>query len=114
MNLARAYSALLITAIVLGVVGLVLSLVMFVARELCEPLLPVLLPVVTKVLFRSALYYSPGQYYWIAGYIGVLSAGWTVGMVVALRRRPAENRRIDAALKERLGPQYARGAPLDP
>jgi hypothetical protein len=97
-----------------GLAALLLSFVLVIDRKLCEPVLRFLLPIVTKALFRSALYYSPEQYYWIAGYVGGLSAVWTVAMLVVVMRQPAEDARIDAALMGKLGRQRAHGAPLDP
>jgi cyanate permease len=101
-------------AVLGGIAGLLLSFVLFTDRQHCEPLLAFLLPLITKALFRSALYYSPEQYYWIAGYVGGLSAAWTVAVLVIVARQRAENARIDAALMGKLGPDQAHGAPLEP
>jgi hypothetical protein len=87
---------------------------MLVDRPHCEAVLPLLLPMITNALFRHPIFYSPEQYYWVAGYIGGGSALWTVAMLAVFARQPAENRRIDAALMRRIGPQQAHGAPLEP
>lgn len=110
---ARSYIALLIGALLAGIAGMVFGLAMFIAREQVEPSLPFLLPGITKWLTGSALFYRPEQYYWIATYVSLLSAAFAAAVAFAIIRRPAENRRIDAALRSRLGPDEARGAPLE-
>jgi hypothetical protein len=111
---ARSYTALLVAALLAGLAGLAFGLVMFIARAQVEPMLPLLLPAITTALLGSALFYKPEQYYWLATYISLLSAVFAAGIAYAFIRRPAENRRIDAALRGRLGPDQARGAPLEP
>lgn len=110
---ARSYMALLVAALLAGIAGMVLGLVMFIDKEQIEPLVPFLLPAITKRLTGSALYYRPEQYYWIATYVSLLSTAFAAGIAFAIIRRPAENRRIDAALRSWLGPSHVRGAPLE-
>ena len=113
-SFASSYSALLLAALLAGIIALVFGLTMFIARPQVEPLLPLVLPAITKALFRTALFYKPEQYYWIATYVILLSAAFTAGIAFAFIRRPAENKRIDAALRSRIGPDQAQGAPLEP
>jgi len=112
--LTQAWAAMLLAGWAAGLGGLLVSLLLLVDRPLCEPVLITLLPFITKALFRSAFYYEPEQYYWVAGYVGSLSALWTLVMLYVVVRAPAENRRVDAALLRRMGGQDARGAPLEP
>jgi hypothetical protein len=97
-----------------AIAGLLLSLIMLVDRQHCELVLPFLLPLVTSALFRHPLFYSPEQYYWIVGYIGIGSALLIMAMSVTVARQPAENKRLKAALMRKLGPRQAHGAPLEP
>lgn len=111
---AQSWSAMLWAGWVAALGGALVSFLLLVDRTFCEPLLSVFLPVVTNALFRSALYYAPEQYYWIASYIGGLSALWTLAMLWVVIRAPGESRRIDRALLNRTRRQEARGAPLEP
>ena len=105
---------MLLLAMLGGIAGLLLSFIMLVDRQHCEVALPFLLPLVTKAFFRHPLFYSPEEYYWIAGYLGGGSVVWTAATLVAVARQPAENERVKAALMRKLGPKQAHGAPLEP
>ena len=105
---------MLLAGWVAALAGLLLSAILFTYRSGCEPVLAALLPYVTRAIFRSALYYEPQQYYWIAAYVGGFSAFWAMVMVYIVARAPAENRRVDAALMKQIAPQQSRGAILDP
>jgi hypothetical protein len=105
---------MLLVALLAGIAGVLLSLIMLIDRQHCELVLPVLLPMITSAIFRQPLFYRPEQYQWIAGYLGGASALWTLAVLAILARQPTENRRIDAALMRKLGPEQAHGAPLEP
>jgi hypothetical protein len=111
---AQSWSAMLLAGCSAALSGLLLSVLLFEDRQLCEPVLIYLLPVMTKALFRSAFYYEPEQYYWIASYVGGLSLLWTLAIFFITLRAPAENKRVEAALLKRMSRQEASGAPIEP
>lgn len=89
----------------------ILSAAMFNYREYCEPVLRLVLPVLAgrKAHFR----YNPDDYFFWAGLAAFFAAALIAAAIFAALRQPAENRRVEKALRSRSQAQ-ARGAPLEP
>ncbi|MGK6354436.1 hypothetical protein ACMGDH_04325 [Sphingomonas sp. DT-207] len=84
---------------------------LFFFRDQCEPVLRWLLPLIAGR--HSHFRYDPDSYYFWAGLAGVLALLWISLFSMAALRKPADDRRIDAALRARQH-RSARGAPLEP
>jgi hypothetical protein len=94
-----------------GIGGSALSAALFLFRDQCEPILRLLVPLL--VGRRSHFHYDPEDYYFFASLAVVMTLVWISLTILAVVRKPLEDKRIDTALrvKER---QFARGAPLEP
>jgi len=95
-----------------GVCGLV-SAAMFMFRPICEPILRFALTLFVHSVAHSYFRYDPATYWFWAGYIGALGVLFVAVFVIAIIRKPAQDRRIDEALR-RQTTEISHGAPLEP
>jgi hypothetical protein len=103
---------LAVLALLGGGGGGLLSAILFLFRDQCEPLVSIVLPLLARAL-GGHLDYDPSEYWFIAGWVGFLALLWSIGIGWTIIRKPAEDRRVDRILREKLE-QSARGAPLEP
>lgn len=97
---------------VIGGVGFgVLSTLMFLFRAQAEPIVRFILPILAG--HRSHYRYNPESYFLWPSLVGFCAVLWLALCVIALVRKPSDDRAIDAALKAKYRPA-ARGAPLEP
>lgn len=81
-------------------------------RSVCEPVLRLALPYVAG---RMGGYYryDPSRYEFWAWMPIAFAMLWLLLSLIALMKKPGDDRRIDRAIRERLH-RSARGAPLEP
>lgn len=105
--LAASYTGLTLVGATGGGALALLSVAMFVFRGECEPILRLVLRA-----FGRVRYYTPETYYYWAGFVGLLAVLWLALFVVAIARKPSEDRHVDAALRQKLKATL-RGAPVE-
>ena len=103
--------------VTIGVAGAVMcavtSAAMFLFRSFCEPILRLALTAYVDIVAHSYFRYDPSEYYYWAGYVGVLGAFILLLAAVTMIRKPAQDRTIDGALRGQTT-DFANGAPLEP
>jgi hypothetical protein len=109
--LGATYTGLIISGFVGGLGLGLLSAAMFLFRAHAEPVVRIILPLVAS---RHGPYrYNPDTYFFWPSLVGFLAILWVALSSLAVVRKPAEDKQIEAALKARHR-QAARGAPLEP
>jgi len=93
------------------IAGALASSALFLFRTQCEPILRFLLPIILPR--RARFHYDSADYYFFASLVLMMTIIWTGVTLYAILRKPAEDARIDAALRAKHR-QVMRGAPLDP
>jgi len=89
-----------------------LSAVMFLFRPVCEPILRIALTFFVRSL-GGYYVYDPGLYWFWDGYAASLGIFILSIAAVVIIRKPAQDRRIDVALRGQTT-ELSHGAPLEP
>jgi hypothetical protein len=109
--LGTTYRGLVILNIGGTIAGALASSALFLFRSQSEPILRFLLPIILPR--RGRFHYDPADYYFFASLVVMVTILWSGLTLYAILRKPAEDARIDAALRTK-DRHVMRGAPLDP
>lgn len=89
------------------------SALMFFFRPLCEPILRFAMALFVHSVSGGSFVYDPATYWLWDGYVAFLGALMLLFAAVVIIRKPAQDRRIDQALR-RQTTEFSHGAPLEP
>jgi hypothetical protein len=109
--LGATYGGIIAGGVIGGAAFALLSAVMFLFRSVCEPLVRIAVSFVA-IYLHAYLRYEPAQYWYVAGFVGALGALVVFVAIIALIRRPGDDRRMDAALLRETS-EFVNGAPLE-
>ena len=90
-----------------------LSALMFFFRPFCEPILRFVLSFFVHSVAHIYFVYDPAMYWFWDGYVAFLGVFILILATVMIVRKPAQDRRIDQALRRQTS-ESSHGAPLEP
>lgn len=114
-HFADTYAGIITLGLVFSGAPCLISAAMFFFRPFCEPILKLALPIFARLISKgySHYHYDPNTYWFLDGYVAFLGVLILLIAVVTMIKKPAQDQRIDHALRQRAT-KYSHGAPLDP
>jgi hypothetical protein len=106
------YAGIVTIALALAAVCAVVSAAMFFFRSVCEPILRFAMTAFVHSVAHGYFVYDPATYWFWDGYVAFLGVFILLIATVVIIRKPAQDRRIEEALR-RQTTEFSHGASLE-